>query len=294
MSFIDYLHGNPLVFFIYIGLLGLIVGSFLNVVIHRLPIMMEQDWRVQCLEFLQQQKDEKEEETSAPPLTLSKPRSRCPHCGHQISAIENIPVISYLFLGGRCSGCRAFISIRYPLIELVTCLLSLTVAWHFGISSQTAAALLLTWALITLSMIDFDHKLLPDSITLPFLWLGLLLSLWGIFTTPASAIIGAIAGYLSLWTVFQLFRLITGKEGMGFGDFKLLALFGAWLGWQYLPQIIMLSSLVGAIIGITLVVVRGRDRNIPIPFGPYLAIAGWISLLWGDHINQAYLNWAGI
>ncbi len=291
MSFIDYLQGNPLVFFIYVGLLGLIVGSFLNVVIHRLPIMMEQDWRAQCLEFLGQQTDNADEK---PPLTLSRPRSRCPHCNHQIRAIENIPVISYLFLRGRCSGCGAAISIRYPLIELLTALLSVTVAWHFGVSGQTAAALLLTWALITLSMIDFDHKLLPDSITLPLIWLGLLLSLWGTFATPESAIIGAVAGYLSLWGVFQLFRLVTGKEGMGFGDFKLLALFGAWLGWQYLPQIIMLSSLVGAVIGITLVLLRGRDRNIPIPFGPYLAIAGWISLLWGDHINQAYLTWAGI
>jgi len=291
MDFIDYLQQNPSVFFIYIGLLGLLIGSFLNVVIHRLPLMMEQEWRVQCLEFLEQQEEPINE---IPPLTLSNPRSRCPHCGHQIKAIENIPIISYLFLRGRCSGCDASISIRYPLIELITCLLSLAVAWRFGISSQTVAALLLTWTLITLSMIDFDHKLLPDSITLPLLWLGLLLSLWGIFTTPESAIIGAAAGYLSLWSVFQLFRLITGKEGMGFGDFKLLALFGAWLGWQYLPQIIMLSSLVGAVIGITLVLLRGRDRNIPIPFGPYLAIAGWISLLWGDHINQAYLTWAGM
>ncbi len=291
MSFIDYLQNNPSAFFIYIGLLGLIVGSFLNVIIHRLPIMLEQDWRVQCLEFLGQQEDSAGEK---PPLTLSKPRSRCPHCNHQIKVIENIPLISYLFLRGRCSGCGASISIRYPLIELLTCLLSLAVAWRFGISSQTAAALLLTWALITLSMIDFDHKLLPDSITLPLLWLGLLLSLWGIFTTPESAIVGAVAGYLALWSVFQLFKLITGKEGMGFGDFKLLALFGGWLGWQYLPQIIMLSSLIGAIIGLTLVLLRGRDRNVPIPFGPYLAIAGWISLLWGDRINQAYLNWAGI
>jgi len=291
MDFIDYLQQNTLVFYIYIGLLGLVVGSFLNVVIHRLPIMMEQEWRIQCMEFLEQPKDTA---TEASPLTLSNPRSRCPHCGHQIKAIENIPVISYLFLKGRCSDCSTSISIRYPLIELTTCLLSLAVAWRFGISSQTVAALLLTWALISLSMIDFDHKLLPDSITLPLLWLGLLLSLWGIFASSKSAIIGAAAGYLSLWSVFQLFKLVTGKEGMGFGDFKLLALFGAWLGWQYLPQIIMLSSLVGAVIGIAMILLRGRDRNIPIPFGPYLAIAGWISLLWGDHINQAYLNWAGV
>ncbi len=289
MNFIDYLQGNPLVFLLYTGLLGLMVGSFLNVVIHRLPIMLEQEWQAQCRELLQQP-----EEPRPPPVTLSRPRSRCPHCGHQIRAIENIPIVSYLFLRGRCAGCGSAIAIRYPLIEALTALLSLAVAWHFGVTLQTAAALLLTWALIALSMIDFDHKLLPDTITLPFIWLGLLLSLWGTFTTPESAIIGAAAGYLSLWSVFQLFKLITGKEGMGFGDFKLLALFGAWLGWQYLPQIIMLSSLVGAVVGIALILLRGRDRNIPIPFGPYLAIAGWISLLWGDPINQAYLRWAGI
>lgn len=290
MTIFDYLQQNTVMLYPYIGLLGLIIGSFLNVVIHRLPIMMEKDWRAQCLEFLGRQEETPDEK----PLTLSQPRSRCPNCGHQIKATENIPILSYLLLRGRCSECSEPISIRYPLVELTTCLLSVMVAWRFGASIQTAAALLLTWALIALSMIDFDHKLLPDSITLPFLWLGLFLSLFGAFTDPQSAIIGAIAGYLSLWSVFQLFKLLTGKEGMGFGDFKLLALFGAWLGWQFLPQIIMLSSIVGAIIGILLILLRGRDRNIPIPFGPYLAIAGWISLIWGERINQAYLNWAGI
>ncbi|VAX08750.1 Leader peptidase (Prepilin peptidase) / N-methyltransferase [hydrothermal vent metagenome] len=289
MILIDYLQHNPIVFLIYIGLLGLIIGSFLNVVIYRLPTMMEQDWREQCLEFLKQNNAK-----DKPRLTLSKPRSSCPQCSRPIKAIENIPVISYLFLKGRCSGCGTPISIRYPLIELTTCVLSLVVAWHFGVNSQTAAALVLTWALIALSMIDFNHKLLPDTITLPFLWLGLLLSIWGTFTDPQSAIIGATAGYLSLWSIFHIFRLLTGKEGMGYGDFKLLALFGAWLGWQALPQIIMLSSLVGAMIGLTLILALGRDRNIPIPFGPYLAVAGWISMLWGGQINQAYLNWAGI
>ncbi len=290
MALADYLQQNALVLYLYAGLLGLVVGSFLNVVVHRLPIMMEKDWRAQCLEFLDRQ-DQAEEDA---PLSLSKPGSRCPHCGHHIRIIENIPVLSYLFLKGRCSACGEPISIRYPLVELATCLLSLAVVWGFGLSGQAAAALLLTWALIALSLIDFDHKLLPDSITLPFLWLGLLLSLFGVFTDPRSAIIGAAAGYLSLWSVYHLFRLLTGKEGMGFGDFKLLALFGAWLGWQYLPQIIMLSSLVGAVVGVGLILLRGRDRNIPIPFGPYLAVAGWISLLWGEKINQAYLNWAGL
>ncbi|HEC17678.1 MAG TPA: prepilin peptidase [Sedimenticola sp.] len=290
MALADYLQQNALVLYLYAGLLGLVVGSFLNVVVHRLPIMMEKDWRAQCLEFLDRQNQAEEDA----PLSLSKPGSRCPHCGHHIRIIENIPVLSYLFLKGRCSACGEPISIRYPLVELATCLLSLAVVWGFGLSGQAAAALLLTWALIALSLIDFDHKLLPDSITLPFLWLGLLLSLFGVFTDPRSAIIGAAAGYLSLWSVYHLFRLLTGKEGMGFGDFKLLALFGAWLGWQYLPQIIMLSSLVGAVVGVGLILLRGRDRNIPIPFGPYLAVAGWISLLWGEKINQAYLNWAGL
>jgi leader peptidase (prepilin peptidase)/N-methyltransferase len=266
------------------------VGSFLNVVAHRLPMMMEREWKSQCREILELE----EESKSSPPLTLLRPRSRCPHCGHQITAAENIPIISYLFLKGRCSDCGAKISPRYPLVELVTALLSLLVAWHFGVSWQTAAALPLTWALIAASLIDFDHKLLPDSIVLPALWAGLLINLFGVFTDTHSALIGAMAGYLSLWSIFQFFRLITGKEGMGYGDFKLFALFGAWLGWEYLFQILLLSSLVGAVVGITLIVLRGRDRNIPIPFGPYLATAGWISLLWGDAINQAYLQWAGL
>ena len=285
-----YLQQDAVVFYLYIGLLGLVVGSFLNVVIHRLPAMMERDWRSQCAELL----GRPTEAGGEPTFNLYRPRSRCPHCGHWIKAVENIPVLSYLFLKGRCSGCGAHISLRYPLVELTTCLLSLIVAWHFGVTSQTAFALLLTWALIVLSMIDFDHQLLPDSITIPFLWLGLLLSLHNTFTDAQSAIIGAAAGYLLLWSIYHLFRLLTGKEGMGYGDFKLLALFGAWLGWQHLAQIIILSSLAGAIVGVALILLRGRDRNIPIPFGPYLAMAGWISLFWGDGINHAYLEWAGL
>lgn len=289
MSLLDYLQQNSSAFLLFIGLLGLTVGSFLNVVIYRLPIMMEREWKTQCHELL-----ETPEEADQPTFNLSIPRSRCPSCSHQIRAIENIPVLSYLFLKGRCSQCSTPISIRYPLVELATGLLSLTVAWHFGASWMCLAGLVLTWALIALSMIDFDHQLLPDSITLPFLWLGLLLSLFGLFTDPRSAIIGATAGYLSLWSLYHLFRLLTGKEGMGYGDFKLLALFGAWFGWQALPQIIVLSSFVGALIGISLVLLCGRDRSIPIPFGPYLAIAGWISLLWGDHINRTYLELSGL
>ncbi len=290
MSAIEILQQSPVLFFLAIALFGLAVGSFLNVVAHRLPMMMELDWKSQCREILELE----EEEEQSQPLSLSRPCSRCPHCGHKITAAENIPVLSYLFLKGRCTGCGKRISPRYPIVELVTALLSLVVAWRFGVSWQTAAALPLTWALIAASLIDFDHKLLPDNILLPVLWGGLLVNLFGVFTDTQSALIGAMAGYLSLWSIFQTFRLITGKEGMGYGDFKLLALFGAWHGWEYLIQILLLSSLVGALVGITLIVLRGRDRNIPIPFGPYLATAGWISLLWGGPINQTYLQWAGL
>lgn len=288
---IQFLQSNPGIFLLACLLLGLMLGSFINVVAHRLPIMMERDWRKECLEFLEQ--EQQGEETSEL-LGLSKPRSRCPKCGHQISALENIPVLSYLFLRGRCSDCREPISRRYPIVEAFTGVASLAVAWHFGFSWQTAAALPLTWSLIALSLIDFDHKLLPDSIVLPGLWAGLVLSLFGIFTDARASIIGAVAGYLVLWAVFQLFKLITGKEGMGYGDFKLLALFGAWFGWQYLVQIVLLSSLVGAVVGVSLILFLGRDRQIPIPFGPYLAAAGWISMLWGEQINSLYLTWAGL
>ncbi|MEJ2452775.1 MAG: A24 family peptidase [Candidatus Thiodiazotropha sp.] len=270
-------------------LLGLSIGSFLNVVIYRLPIMLETQWTRECREHLGERV-----ESEAAPFNLNTPGSRCPHCKHKIRPWENIPLISWLMLRGRCSNCHQPISVRYPVIEAVTGLLSLAIAIHFGLSWTMLGALLLTWALIALSMIDFDVQLLPDSITLPFLWLGLLLSLGGIFTDTHSALIGAAAGYLSLWLVYQLFKRLTGKEGMGYGDFKLLGMLGAWLGWQYLPQIILLSALVGAIVGISLILLRGRDRNIPIPFGPYLAAAGWISLMWGEQINQAYLRWSGL
>jgi leader peptidase (prepilin peptidase)/N-methyltransferase len=223
-----------------------------------------------------------------------RPRSRCPDCGHQISALENIPVFSYLALRGRCSECGTRISPRYPLIEILTGILSAIVAWHFGYGWPLAAALLFTWSMIPLSVIDLEHQLLPDAIILPVLWAGLVLSLFGVFVDSTTSIIGAAAGYLSLWTVYQVFRLLTGKQGMGFGDFKLLALCGAWMGWQALPAIIVLSSLVGAVVGISLILVRGRDRNLPIPFGPYLAAAGWLALLWGDQITQTYLRFAGL
>lgn len=271
------------------GLLGLCVGSFLNVVIHRLPKMMEQEWHAQCAELRGEMAS-----TVAEPLSLAKPRSRCPACGHQITAIENIPLISYLFiLRGKCSGCHTRISPRYPIIEAVTGLLSAYVAWHFGPTLQAAGGLVLVWALIALAAIDLDTQLLPDSITLPLLWLGLALNLWGAYVDLPSAVAGAMLGYLALWSVFWLFKLATGKEGMGYGDFKLLAALGAWLGWQMLPAIILLSSVVGAVVGITLIVATRHGRNVPIPFGPYLAAAGGITLFWGESITRSYLGLLG-
>lgn len=271
------------------GLLGLCVGSFLNVVIHRLPKMMEQEWHTQCAELRGE-----EPPVAGEQLSLSSPRSRCPSCGHQITAFENIPLISYLLiLRGKCSGCQAPISLRYPVIEALTGLLSAYVAWHFGPTIQAAGALVLIWALIALAAIDIDTQLLPDSITLPLLWLGLAINLWGNYTDLPSAVTGAMLGYLALWSVFWLFKLATGKEGMGYGDFKLLAALGAWLGWQMLPVIILLSSVVGAIVGIALIVASRHGRNVPIPFGPYLAAAGAIALFWGATITQNYLGMIG-
>ncbi len=266
------------------GLLGLLVGSFLNVVIHRLPRMMERDWQLQCAELRGEAAPEKER------LSLAAPASRCPHCGHAIRAWENIPVLSFLFLKGRCSGCQAPISLRYPLVEAFTGLLSAFTVWHFGPTLAAAAALLLLWAMVALTGIDFDTQLLPDSITLPLVWLGLLFNISGTFTDLSSAVIGAMVGYLSLWSVYWLFKLATGKEGMGYGDFTLLAAIGAWLGWQMLPLTILLSSLVGAVVGVALIVLARRGRNVPIPFGPYLAAAGLLALYWGQELTQSYLR----
>ncbi len=291
MALVDLLAGSPAWLLGVSGLLGLLVGSFLNVVIHRLPLMMQHQWRQQCLAFLEQTDEATGREAA---LSLSRPRSRCPHCGHAISALENIPVASYLWLRGKCAGCGAAISPRYPLVEIATALLSMAVVWHFGFSWQSAGGLLLTWALIALTLIDVDHQLLPDDITLPLLWAGLGINLFAVFAPLADAVIGAMAGYLSLWAIYWLFKLTTGKEGMGYGDFKLLAALGAWLGWQALPLVILLSSAVGAVIGLGLILLRGRDRQIPIPFGPYLAIAGWIAFLWGRDLTDAYLRFANI
>jgi leader peptidase (prepilin peptidase)/N-methyltransferase len=268
--------------------LGLLVGSFLNVVALRLPVMMERAWRRECAELLGQSAPASES------LSLTCPPSRCPHCGHAIRPWENVPVLSWLVLRARCRACAHPISARYPIIEAATGLLSWLVAWQLGWGWPLGGALVLTWALIALTVIDLEHQLLPDQITLPFLWLGLLLNAFGIYTDPVSAILGAAAGYLALWTVYQAFRQLTGKEGMGYGDFKLLALFGAWLGWQMLPQVILLSALVGSFVGIGLIIWRRRGRDVPIPFGPYLAAAGWVALLWGERINDAYLQFAGI
>jgi len=266
------------------GLVGLTVGSFLNVVIHRLPRIMEREWQHQCAELRGEAPPAKET------YNLAIPRSKCPHCGHPIAAWENIPVISYLLLKGRCSSCKAGISPRYPIVEFTTALLSAWTAWHFGPTLATLGALVFLWSLIALTGIDFDTQLLPDSITLPLIWLGLIFNLFGTYTDLGSAVIGAIAGYLSLWTVYWLFKLATGKEGMGYGDFKLLAAIGAWLGWQILPMTILLSSLVGAIVGIALILLARHGRNVPIPFGPYLAAAGLLAMFWGQDLTQAYLR----
>ncbi len=288
MLLFDFLQSNTTAFYITIALLGLVVGSFLNVVILRLPVMMHKAWRKECCEFLEIDNDSKNEDEQ---YSLVKPYSRCPHCQHEIRPWENIPILSYLFLQGKCSSCHAGISIRYPAIELLSCILSLVVAWHFGYGLQVLSGLFLTWALIALSFIDIDHQLLPDDITLPFLWLGLLCNLFGLYTDIYSSLIGAMAGYMSLWLIYILFKIVTGKEGMGHGDFKLLALLGAWMGWEVLPLTIILSSFCGAFIGISMILFGGHDRKQAIPFGPYLAMAGWIAMIWGQEITAAYNGW---
>jgi len=274
----------PLPFTLLAGLLGLFVGSFLNVVIHRLPRMMERDWHAQAAEL------RGEEPPASERFNLATPRSRCPHCGHQITLLENIPLVSYLLLRGRCGHCGAGISKRYPTVEATSALLSAYAAWHFGFGAAALGALLFVWAMVALTFIDLDTQLLPDDITLPLLWLGLAFNLGATYAELPAAVIGAMAGYLALWSVFWVFKLATGKEGMGYGDFKLLAAIGAWLGWQMLPLTILLSSLVGAVVGIALIVFARHGRNVPIPFGPYLAAAGLIALFWGERITERYLG----
>ncbi|RQM77393.1 prepilin peptidase [Aeromonas jandaei] len=279
-------HGLPWLYFSLVFIFSLMIGSFLNVVIHRLPIMLEREWQAEYRGYFTPD----EEQSTEPRYNLMVPRSACPHCGHAITALENIPLLSWLWLKGRCGECQAPISARYPLVELLTALLSVAVAMVISPGWGTLAALLLTWVLVALTFIDLDKMLLPDQLTLPLLWGGLLFNLSGGFAPLADAVIGAMAGYLVLWSLYWAFKLLTGKEGMGYGDFKLLAALGAWLGWQALPIILLLSSLVGAIIGISLIALRKHHQGNPIPFGPYLAIAGWIALLWGDTITRWYLT----
>jgi len=303
MTLADVLQTTPWLLTTCVFVLSLLIGSFLNVVIHRLPIMLDRQWREHAEELLPVEPDsaDRNPAAAAQRYNLLVPRSRCPSCNAQIKAHQNIPVVSWLLLGGVCANCKARISPRYPIVELGTAILSAAVAWRFGWHWQTVAALVFTWSLVALTVIDLDHQILPDALTLPLLWLGLLLSLgWHVALSPPipvdprSAIIGGAAGYLSLWLVYWAFKLATGKEGMGYGDFKLFGAFGAWMGWQMLPLIILLSAFAGAVIGIALIVVRGRDRNIPIPFGPYLAAAGWIALMWGPQIVGNYLEMSGL
>ncbi|MGL6530031.1 prepilin peptidase [Aeromonas hydrophila] len=282
----DVFHSLPWLYFSLVFLFSLMIGSFLNVVIHRLPIMLEREWQAEYLGYFNPETQPQQEER----YNLMVPRSACPHCGHAITAMENIPLLSWLWLKGRCRECQAPISARYPLVELLTALLSLVVTATYPPGWGLLAALLLTWILVALTFIDLDKMLLPDQLTLPLLWGGLLFNLAGGFVPLADAVIGAMTGYLVLWSLYWAFKLLTGKEGMGYGDFKLLAALGAWLGWQALPIVLLLSSLVGAFIGIALILLRNHHQNKPIPFGPYLAIAGWIALLWGDTITRWYLT----
>ncbi|MBF7730264.1 prepilin peptidase [Pseudomonas sp. N040] len=288
MNLLDLLAGNLPAFVFLTFVFGLLIGSFLNVVIYRLPKMMQRDWENQAREYLQLP-----EQASATTFNLILPNSQCPHCGHEIQVWENIPLLSWLALRGKCSACKAPISKRYPAVELACGLLSAYVAWHFGFTWQAGGMLLLSWGLLTMSLIDADHQLLPDDLVLPLLWLGLIVNSFGLFTSLPEALWGAVAGYLSLWLVYWLFKLVTGKEGMGYGDFKLLAMLGAWGGWQVLPLTILLSSLVGAVLGVIMLRLRNAETSTPIPFGPYLAIAGWIALIWGEQITASYLKFAG-
>ena len=280
----------PGLYYTYIFLLGLLVGSFLNVVIYRLPVMMEKEFKKDYLEYFDAESEELAKLNAEPKFNLVVPRSRCPKCGHLISAMENIPVISWLFLHGKCRKCKLPISFRYPSIELLSAVLTLTVAFFFPPSWKLLGAILLTWALISLSFIDFDKMLLPDEITQPFLWLGLVINTVDGFVTVKSAVIGAVLGYLSLWSVYWGFKLITGKEGMGYGDFKLMAVIGAWFGYQMLPLAVLMSALVGAVIGITYKIVVKESASKPIPFGPYIAVTCYVIMLWGVQINDWYLS----
>jgi leader peptidase (prepilin peptidase)/N-methyltransferase len=292
---------SPALFAGSVFLLGLIIGSFLNVVIYRLPIILEREWRSQASEVLAAGTEPPAPAASLERFTLSTPRSACPNCKAPITALQNIPVISWLVLRGHCASCKAKISARYPLVELTTGVLSAWVAWHFGFGAPAACALLITWALIAMTGIDIDHQLLPDNVTLPLMWAGLLAAVAigpvagsAVPVSAKDAVIGAAAGYTSLWLVFHAFKLVTGKEGMGHGDFKLFAALGAWLGWKVLPMVIVLSAATGAVLGILMIALQGRDRRAPMPFGPYLAAAGWLAMMYGDSLLNGYLRISGL
>lgn len=288
MSLWDLLASQPALYLGCAAVLGLLVGSFLNVLVHRLPLMMERRWQDEAREALALPA-----QSSDGRFDLFLPPSHCPACRQRIRPWENIPLLSYAWLRGRCSGCKIRISPRYPLVELASAGLALFAAWHFGVGASALAFMLLGWGLLSLSLIDIDHHLLPDALVLPLLWLGLIVNAFGLFVTLDQALWGAVAGYLSLWSVYWLFRLITGKEGMGYGDFKLLAMLGAWGGWQILPFILLFASLFGAVLGLILLKASGKQASTPIPFGPYLALAGWIALLWGGQIPTSFLSFAG-
>ena len=290
-DFITLMNHSPVFFYGITFVFSLMIGSFLNVVIFRLPKMLEQGWKRECREFLADEVTTPTNTGDEEIITLSTPSSTCPSCQHKIRFYENIPLISWLFLRGKCSQCQSKISLRYPLVELATAILSVVIAANFGVTFTTLMLLVLTWGLICLTLIDYDHMLLPDQITLPLLWLGLLVNINGAIVPLSDAVIGAIVGYMSLFSVFWLFKLVTGKEGMGHGDFKLVAVFGAWIGWQLLPLLILMASAVGAIIGISLMIFKNHQREQAIPFGPYLAIAGWITLIWGNGIWSWYLSY---
>ncbi len=319
MNTFIYLTYDPVTTSLFAGLFGLLVGSFLNVVVYRLPIMMEREWQTECTELknrpslLPQRNRQKRNQikyrrrrpqvpakrtvrkpqlpSQPPKFDLVYPGSHCPHCGHPITVLENIPILSYVWQGGKCTVCRRPISLRYPFTEALSAILAMLTAWHFGFGWPLLFALFLTWALLAASLIDYDHQLLPDQITLPFLWLGILCNNFGLYTDLSSSILGAVAGYLSLWTVFWLFKLLTGKDGMGYGDFKLLAMLGAWMGWQGLLMTIFLASLAGTVIGLTLILSSHHNKSRPFPFGPYLAIAGWLNFLWGTYITETVQSW---
>ncbi len=284
----DVFLSDPFSFMVYVFVLSLCIGSFLNVVAYRLPVMMRNQVEDDYLDLFEKEPEDR------PLFNLSTPHSACPKCKSPIKPWQNIPVISYLWLKGKCANCKTNISARYPIVELTTGLLGLLVAYQFGASWQTGALLVFTYFLVALTLIDMDEYLLPDSLTLPLIWIALIANSFGVFTSLENAVYGAIAGYLSLWSIYWLFKLLTGKEGMGYGDFKLLAAIGALLGWQALPVVILLSSVVGAVVGILGIMIMGRDKNIPIPFGPYLAAAGFIAALWGNEITAAYFQFAGI